>query len=352
MAAEPRVLVVIASANRRGAELEGVELAMQLSARGTPATAVALAPSTHATSVDAEVIGVSPMARATLRALRHRAKQADVVIAYGSTALPACSVALLGTGVPFIYRSIGDPGRWVRGGLHRLRTGILFHRPKRVVALWPAAADSISRLYRVRRARIDVIPNARDATRFTPATVEERASARRAFGVSEEAQVVAFIGAMSEEKRPHLAVQAVVALAGVHLLIAGDGPERASAEHEAKGAPGRIHFLGSVEDVLPVLHAADVVVSTSRTEGMPGSLIEAALCGLPIVATDVGAVSEVVSAGRGSLVSVDAAPATFAAAIKAALDAPGHNAGGGTQRYTWETVVLQWQNLLRSLKRG
>ena len=346
-----KVLVVITSANRRGAELEGVDLAAHLSALGTPAQVVALSPSTSAAAVDAEVIGRSPLQLATLRALRRRARQVDVVIAYGSSSLPACSIALIGTRVPFVYRSIGDPSRWIRGGVHRVRTALLFHRARRVVALWPAAAGSISRMYRVPISRIDVIPNARDHARFAPATPDQRAAARQHFGLSADAHVVAFIGALSDEKRPGLAVDAVTAVAGAHLLIAGDGPRRADAERGAVAASDRMHFLGSLADVLPVLQAADVVLSTSSTEGMPGSLIEAVLCGVPIVATDVGAVADVVAAGTGTLVPETADVAAIAAAVRQQLTSTSAAGPMADCPFTWQHVAAQWQLLIAAVAR-
>jgi glycosyltransferase involved in cell wall biosynthesis len=55
-----------------------------------------------------------------------------------------------------------------------------------------------------------------------------------------------------------------------------------------------VQFLGTVADIVAVLHATDVIALTSRTEGLPGSLIEAGLCGVPAVATDVGGVRDIV----------------------------------------------------------
>lgn len=342
----PRVLVVIASASRRGAEIEGVELARNLTERGVPTMVVALAPSTSATSVDANVIGAAPLAVNTLRALRRLARQVDVVIAYGSSSLPACSIALVFTGTPFVYRSIGDPARWVRGRVHRMRTALLFHRAKRVVTLWPAAADSVHHLYRYPLARIDVIPNARDDAVFAPPSFEERVAARHALGVPVDAVVVAFVGALTEEKRPELAVAVVASVPGAHLLVAGDGPLRHASEVAGAAVADRIHFLGSLIDVRPVLFAADLMLSTSRTEGMPGSLIEASMCGLPIVATDVGAVEEVV-ASNGRVVPVDASLVQFAAAIGETLATYG-TTSRASSRYHWTEMVEHWRRVTDS----
>ena len=107
--------MVISSTARRGAELEGVALAEQLRAAGRPADVVALA---AGGALEVPVLGRRPLGISTLRALRRRARHRRVVIAYGSSTLPACATALAGTGVPFVYRSIGDPAAWVRGRVH------------------------------------------------------------------------------------------------------------------------------------------------------------------------------------------------------------------------------------------
>ena len=104
---------------------------------------------------------------------------------------------------------------------------------------------------------------------------------------------VGFIGTISREKRLDLAIAAISRMPGHLLVVAGDGPLRAEAQRQASAeAPGHVIFLGEVGDVIRVLHAVDAVVITSEAEGMPGVAIEAAMCGVPVVATDAGALSE------------------------------------------------------------
>ena len=186
---EPTVLIVLASADRRGAEVEGLQLAAELSARGVVATAVACAPAAagSAAPLEVQVLGARPLSLGSLRALRRLARGVDVVVALGSSTLPACALALLGSRTPFVYRSIGDPARWVRGGWHRRRTGVLFRRAAHVIALWPGAAASIHELYGVSTDAITCIPNARPAAKTTPPS---RASARSAFGLPAERHAV------------------------------------------------------------------------------------------------------------------------------------------------------------------
>ncbi len=166
---------------------------------------------------------------------------------------------------------------------------------------------------------------------------------------------MSLIGALTREKRPVLAVEAAAELSDVALLVAGDGPCRADVEDAARRFNGVCHVLGVVPDVRRVLHASDVVVSTSSTEGMPGSLIEAALSGVPVVATDVGFVSDVVGPG-GVLVDPDARPRDVATAVRTALDDAAHLGQLGRQhavaRLSWNAVVPTWLDVLAAVSRG
>lgn len=345
-----RVLIVLASANRRGAEIEGAELARRLSETGEYAEAVALVSASSSARLDVDVLGDTPLGLRTLGALRRRARSADVVVAYGSTTLPACALALLGSRTPFIYRSIGDPIRWSRGGSHRLRTALLLHRAKRVVALWAGAAQAITDLYRIPQSRIDVVANARDPERFRPPTSQERVDARRDLNLTDDSVVVAFVGSLSAEKRPLLAVESVKAHGVAAMLIAGDGPLRAEVEALASTCGRSIRVLGNVDDVRPSLWASDVLLLTSSTEGLPGSLLEAALCGLPLVATDVGAIGELAVRTPCELVDVDSDSHEFAMAIDRAV---GRRTAVSSRllAYTWLPVVEAWRGVLTAAVR-
>ena len=76
------------------------------------------------------------------------------------------------------------------------------------------------------------------------------------------------------------------------LVIVGDGPESASLR---RIAPPGVHFAGAREDVLPYLQCADAFVLPSEAEGLSNAMLEAMAVGLPIVATRVGAASELIS---------------------------------------------------------
>lgn len=342
MASRLNVLIVVTSTDRRGAEVEGSQLAEELRVRGHVAKCVALAPG-QSSGLAVEALGPTARSPRTLRALRRRAHSSDVVVAYGSSTLPACAIALLGARVPFIYRSIGDPERWVRGGWHRWRTGWFFRRAALVVTLWPAAATAISRLYGVPAERLICVPNARP---LPVADEPDRAVARSLLGLPDDSLVVAWAGALTEEKQPLLAVAAVAEVPGAWLVMAGNGPLRPDIEAACRAQlEGRYRLTGVVPSLAPLWAAADVALLTSRTEGMPGVLIEARLRAVPVVATDVGAVREVVG-DRGVVVAADAVPVEVASAIERAAAGSGPVADPGVARFTWPLVVGEWERLL------
>ena len=89
----------------------------------------------------------------------------------------------------------------------------------------------------------------------------------------------------------------------VRLILAGDGPFRGEiqAEVERQGVAPYVDFLGVRKDVPELLASSDIFVLPSKTEGLSAALIEAGLSGLPSVATDVGAVSDVITHGETGL---------------------------------------------------
>ena len=165
----------------------------------------------------------------------------------------------------------------------------------------------------VRPDRIVVVPNGVPAARFPPATPTARAAARAALGVPEPpgstpVPVVVFVGALAPEKGADLAVPAVGRIDGAQLVIAGAGVEADRLERLAgEVAPGRVHFAGTAADAAPLYHAADLLVLPSRGgDAMPAVIIEAGLCGLPVVSTAIGAIPEMVVDGEtGYVVAPD-----------------------------------------------
>ena len=186
---------------------------------------------------------------------------------------------------------------------------------------------------------------------------QDRLAARLSFGLPADAEVVGYLGSLTPEKQVGAAIAAVTGVPGVRLLVAGSGPQRAALEAQAaRDAPGRVHFVGALPDGAAVVAAADAVILSSRTEGMPGALIEAGLAGRPAVAFDVGAVSEVVVDGEtGVLVAPDDMPG-LAGSIRLVLD---HAAVMGEAarerclaRFEIGVVGARWAELISEVTAG
>jgi glycosyltransferase involved in cell wall biosynthesis len=317
------ILHVITSKQRRGAETFAVDLDLALQARGVVSEVVALAPGSQGSvhMLDVPALGDSPLSPSTLLALRRRAASASLVVAHGSRTLPACTAALAGRRTPAVYRSIGDPNAWSGKGLRRLRTRWMLRGVAAVVTFWPQAGDTVRTLHGVPADRIRVIRKGVPADRCPVPDEAARQAARGRFRLPLAAPVVACIGALSPEKRVGDAVEAVAALPEVHLLVVGDGPERSLLERQAAGvAPGRVHFAGVLDGPTAALAAADLVALPSRTEGVPGVLIEAGLSGVAAVATDVGGVSQIVRDGETGFVVPPGDVSALADGLRRALE--------------------------------
>jgi glycosyltransferase involved in cell wall biosynthesis len=345
----PPILQVIAATHRRGAEIYAVDLRDELRRRGRSMELVALRPGQGPSTLD--VATLSDTRFGGLRRLRGLARASRGVLAHGSDTLPATVIATLGTDVPFVYRSIGDPAFWSARRSRRLPVGAQLRRAAAVAVTNQGAADTLLRAYGLTPERVRVIPNGRPLDRFPSPTIDERRRARDRLLGGLAGPVVGFLGALSHEKGPDRAIQAVAQLPDTHLLVAGDGALRPMLEAYAEAiAPGRIHFIGTVADPRELLLAVDAVVVPSRSEGFPGVAIEAGLTAVPVVATAVGAIPEVVIDGTTGFVVGSGRPGDLADALRAA--AARHDDLGRAARaecvgrYDLRSIADQWDALL------
>lgn len=347
-------LHVITGTARRGAEVFAQDLAADLAARGRDVRVVALAGDPYASGATVPTLGPGRLAPSTLLALRRQARRSRVVVAHGSTAVVAAAIATTGTGVPFVYRNIGDTTHWFDTPAKRRRVRWIVRRAAAVVALWEASAAELRALGSA-ATRVEIIPTGTPASRFTPIEEAERREARAALGVDRDVIVAAYVGALSEEKNVSAAVEAVAEIPGARLLVVGDGPDREALERRARErAPDRVHFAGALDAPRDALAAADLLVLPSDTEGIPAALIEAAFAQLPVVATDVGGVGEIVVDGRtGVLVPKRPDPAVLATAVrKAAYERTSMGRAAREhclERFELGVVAGRWDSLLGSL---
>ena len=119
-----RILQAISDTDRRGAQMFAVYLGDALAERGHAVRTVALARGTMPATLDVPVLDGDAIGRRALRALRRQMAERDVTIAHGSSTLPACAIAGLGPGRPFVYRQISDPEVWSGTPLRRVRSRV------------------------------------------------------------------------------------------------------------------------------------------------------------------------------------------------------------------------------------
>jgi glycosyltransferase involved in cell wall biosynthesis len=301
----PQVLHVVPTALGRGAQVFARALVDQLGGASGGHTLVSLFDGDTGIQVDralglpggvAAASGLHPPALVRLiRILREL--RPDLVLAHGGDAFKYLALA---TRAPIAYCVIGTWPAATRRSPQSLGWRALMRRAWVSAAVSDDVAADLHDVLAVPEGRIIVIPNGRDAERYKPP-----ADSRQGEDVS-----LLFVGAFTEGKRPDRFIQLVQRLRQkglpVRATMVGDGPLRPSLESQGKAAD--IEFAGFRDDVVPYLQKADLFVFPSAPdgEGMPGVLIEAGLCGLPVVATRVAGASTVLEDGlTGILVAID-----------------------------------------------
>lgn len=152
-----------------------------------------------------------------------------------------------------------------------------------------------------------------------------RAEAREALGVGGADFVTGFVGRLGHEKGPDVLLDAVAADPEAFGTVAmvGDGSDRRALERRTaeRGLAGRVRFTGRVAEASRFFRAFDVFVLSSRREGTPVVLLEAMAAEVPVVATRVGGVPDVVGPGEAWLVPPED-PEALAGAVREARDDP------------------------------
>lgn len=150
-----------------------------------------------------------------------------------------------------------------------------------------------------------------------PISSDGRAAVRTRLGLQDDHIAIGFVGRFSSEKGPDRMIDTFAQVAAKHanarMVMLGDGPMEATvkAQTERLGITDRVIWPGPV-DGREHMPALDILALPSAYEGLPYAVLEARAAGLPIVATDVGGVSTVVSDGEDGFIVENWDPAAFA----------------------------------------
>jgi glycosyltransferase involved in cell wall biosynthesis len=157
-------------------------------------------------------------------------------------------------------------------------------------------------------------------------TPEGRRVARETLGIEPGHRVVGAVGRLAYQKAPEDFVTALVAMGRPDVVGVwiGDGELRGRMQEAVERAAGRVRVIlaGERADVASLLPAFDVFALPSRYEGLPVAIVEAMVCGIPVVATAVNAVSDAVVPGVTGLLVPPQRPDLFAGAVGYLLDHP------------------------------
>lgn len=348
------LLIVVASNRRRGAEVFGEHLTEGLRTLGWDVDFVALQ------SVESDrVVGASTLSNRdsigrldlpTVRILRRRiaSRRPSVILANGGATLRyaiAARAALRARPV-LAYASIGEPNYWIRSRRHAGLQKFLHRRADVILTVSQMTKSQLVDHLGVDERRVHVA-----RTGVAPEYFVERNEPHA------ELRLL-FLGSLSSEKDPASALAVAETLHRSHNVsfrIVGDGPLAADLRAHVQRSSLRdaVTFTGSVSDVTPHLRWADVLILTSRTEGLPGAALEAAAASVPVVAYDVGGTSETMIDGEsGILVEAGDSDAMVAAVDGLARDRPRASAMGKAARdfvednFTLDQAIRRYDVLL------
>lgn len=206
---------------------------------------------------------------------------------------------------------------------HRLDY-VLLRAADAVIAVSPPLFETL-RLLRAEKPTY-LIPNAVDGSDL--ARDRGAGEVRSSLGISREALVIGCFGRLSHEKGQDLLLDSMEVVwqqnPRTHLLIVGDGPSRAALEQRRQRSTRsrQVHFMGHQRAMGDLFDAIDILALPSRSEGLPNVLLEAMACGVPVVATAVGAVPEVVLDQRHGSVVPPYDPQRFGQALASLASDP------------------------------
>lgn len=330
------MLLLVASNRRRGAEVFGERLYRGFTSLGWDVDFVALQSIEDSRSVSAQALtDTSNLGRldlATVRALRGRiaSKRPAAILANGGATLRYAIAARTLTRPkdrPLLaYSSIGEPMYWLRSPGHTRLQRFLHGRPELIFAVSAVTRDQLVADLGVPPTRVHVAHTGVSKEYFLDGSL------------AHEGIRLLFLGSLSPEKDPMAALDVIDGLrtdCDVTLRFVGDGPlaHQLTTEIQSRGLTEIVEMTGSVEDVRPHLNWADLLLVVSRTEGLPGAVLEAGAAGVPAVAFDVGGTSETLVTGESGVIITPGDTQAMVDAVKSlASDSARIETMGASQR--------------------
>jgi glycosyltransferase involved in cell wall biosynthesis len=194
---------------------------------------------------------------------------------------------------PIIFRNASTISLYIKTWPAKVWNGFLFRHTDRIVSVSKTSATDFATLYPRFLHKIVIVPIGIEET---PILQKKDPALHNGSGLH---PVLVHVGGFTYEKN-HIRLIAIFQdllnlYPAARLHLVGDGPLRKDIEEivHQKGLTNYIRFLGAQKEVMPLIAAADVLLLPSIIEGLPGVILEAFYCKIPVVAYDVGGVGEV-----------------------------------------------------------
>jgi UDP-glucose:(heptosyl)LPS alpha-1,3-glucosyltransferase len=246
----------------------------------------------------------------------------------------------------------------VSARLGKLAERICFRRnqPRRFVCVSEGVADEIRAFFPAYAQRTIAIPNGVDTDAFAPDSRRADALAlRERLAIAEQQLIAVFVGSEWQRKGLAPAIRALAQAPGWDLLVVGNG-DRESYERLAEqlGVAGRVRWIGVSRDVAPLYQLADALVFPTSYEAFPLVALEAAASGLPLLATPVNGIRELVRDGENGFL-IRPEPDDIAARLRllgedrALRERLGAAARAAALEYSWAKMVERHDSLYETL---
>jgi glycosyltransferase involved in cell wall biosynthesis len=252
-------------------------------------------------------------------------------------------------------RNIRQWFRWLDHRLHAMLEPWVYRHVEQIVVPSQGLAEELAREYPVARGKIQVLYNPVATERMRRPSDFDRTSLRGNLGWSDEDRILVFVALGHFERKGLPALLDGLAQARdprLRLLVVGGQPG-AVAAYEAKvdrlGLRARVRFTGNRSDVRPYLWSADAFVLPSHYEAFPLVVLEAAAAGLPLIATPVHGVRELLRDGENGILvepnpdSIAAALTRFAGLDRTTIHAMGVRAAKDVGCYAVDEYAPRWR---------
>jgi glycosyltransferase involved in cell wall biosynthesis len=235
--------------------------------------------------------------------------------------------------IPSLHRARDGAGRYERARLW-LEEAIALWAADRIFLTTEDMLDHVVRAYGVRRSKIHVIPNFIQVDLFAPDP-----KSRRVPGL------IGYVGRLTARKNVQALVEAVAGLDDARLLLIGSGPLRPVLEEQARRLGVDVEFVGNVpnRDVPCHLNRCQVFAFPTLYEGHPKALLEAMACGLPVVATPVSGIRNLIRHGEEGYLCADTSAEAIAEGLRHVLSNRrlGERMGREARRFVRKNYALE-----------